>query len=210
MPNTDVLFAFLIATAIFSYMPGPSMLYAAAQTISRGRRAGWMASLGIHIGGYVHVFAAALGISVLFNTVPILYSLIKFAGAGYLIWLGIQFFRSSHHLSEDQIDTGKMETPKIAFWQSITVEVLNPKTAMFYIAFLPHFVDPSGGLPLWSQLLILGTFVNVMFSSADVFCVLLSSRVIDFLQEAKGSARWAQRVGGVLLIGLGMHLAVSQ
>ena len=80
MPSCEIMIAFFLATAVFAYMPGPSTMYAAAQKIARGRRAGWMASLGIHAGGYVHVAAAALGLAILFTTVPLLYTVLKFAG----------------------------------------------------------------------------------------------------------------------------------
>lgn len=85
MPSTELLVAFFLATSIFAYMPGPSTLYAAAQTIARGQQAGWFAALGIHIGGYVHVLAAALGLAILFKAIPVLYLAIKFGGAAYLI-----------------------------------------------------------------------------------------------------------------------------
>ena len=92
MPSNEIMIAFFLATAVFAYMPGPSTLYAAAQTIARGRHAGWMAALGIHVGGYVHVAAAALGLAILFTTIPMLYIVLKFAGAIYLIWLGLKLF----------------------------------------------------------------------------------------------------------------------
>ena len=89
MPSYDILIAFIIATALFGYMPGPALLYASAQTIAGGRKAGFMAALGLHIGGYVHVFAAAFGLAALFTLVPVLYTVIKFAGAAYLLFLGL-------------------------------------------------------------------------------------------------------------------------
>ena len=94
MPPTELLIAFIVATSIFAYMPGPSTLYAAAQTIARGQKAGWFAALGIHVGGYVHVVAAALGLAVLFEAIPVFYMVLKFGGAAYLIWLGIRMFAS--------------------------------------------------------------------------------------------------------------------
>ncbi len=94
MPSTELLIAFLATTAVFAYIPGPAMLYAAAQTIARGRWSGLMAALGIHLGGYAHVFAAAAGLSILFHAVPVLYMAVKLAGAAYLVWLGIALFRA--------------------------------------------------------------------------------------------------------------------
>jgi threonine/homoserine/homoserine lactone efflux protein len=146
MPSIELFLAFLATTAVFAYIPGPAMLYAAAQTLARGRWSGLMASLGIHIGGYAHVFAAAAGLSVLFHAVPMLYLAVKLAGAAYLVWLGISLFRAKA--------AGDAELPEIthksgrrAFFESITVEVLNPKTAIFFLAFLPQFIDASAAFP---------------------------------------------------------------
>ena len=209
MPSSEILFTFLVATAVFAYMPGPATMYTAAQTIARGRRAGWMAALGLHIGGYAHVIAAALGLSVLLTAVPALYSIIKIVGACYLIWLGIQLFRSNEDFSSIAPDVNIKQQPLPTFRQSATVELLNPKTAVFYIAFLPQFTDPAATLPLWGQLLILGTFVNILFSSADVLCVILSSAVMKFFKETPAGSRIAQRIGGCILVGLGINLAIT-
>lgn len=209
MASTEQLVSFFIATAIFAYMPGPALLYTAAQTIARGRRAGWMAALGIHVGGYAHVIAAALGLSVLFAAVPILYSVIKLAGAAYLCWLGIQLCLSQNDSTGGSSPLDETEAPKRAFWQSATVEILNPKTAIFYIAFLPQFTDAAGAIPLWAQLVILGTFVNLVFSSADILCVLLSSSVERHFRNSPSGSRVLQRIGGSILIILGVNVAIS-
>lgn len=209
MPSVELLVAFVGATLIFAYMPGPAMLYTAAQTVARGRRAGYMAALGIHVGGYFHVIAAAAGLAALLNAVPVLYSVVKFAGAGYLIWLGITLWRRD--------DDERMEHPVIttksgrrAFVESVTVEVLNPKAAMFFIAFLPQFADPGAALPIWVQLLVLGTFVNIAFSSADIVCVRLADAVVARLKSSSGIQVLLRRLGGSVLIGLGLHLAMQR
>lgn len=210
MPDVEILIAFLLATAVFAYMPGPSTLYTTAQTIARGRRGGLMASLGIHAGGYVHVAAAALGLAVLFNAVPVLYSGMKLAGAAYLIWLGIRFLLSKDASGMHTPLQAEVKSPRRAFWESATVEILNPKTAIFYVAFLPQFTDPSAAVPLWGQLLLLGTFVNLMFSSADLLCVFLAERITAVLQGSPGTGRLANRLGGGILIGLGINLAATR
>src|SRR3990170_9010872 len=94
MPSLEILLTFLATTAIFAFIPGPAMLYAAAQTLAGGRWSGIMASLGLHVGGYVHVVAAAAGLSLIFHAVPVLYMAMKLFGAAYLVWLGISLFRS--------------------------------------------------------------------------------------------------------------------
>lgn len=206
MPSLELLIAFFIATAVFSYMPGPAMLYTTAQTIAQGKRAGWMAAFGIHLGGYIHVIAAALGLAILFKAVPFLYVLLKFAGAAYLVWLGIKLLRSKPQNAHVDPDI-HIKSPRRAFWESVTVEVLNPKTALFYIAFLPQFTDTAASLPIWAQLFILGTIVNLMFSSADIMCVLLSAKIMGALKQSQTAGKWAQRMGGGLLIVLGLNLA---
>ena len=209
MPSLDLLFAFLIATSIFAYMPGPSTLYAAAQTIARGRRAGWFAALGIHIGGYVHVIAAAVGLAILFEAVPTIYLGLKLAGAGYLIWLGIKMFRT-RPITEEAGGEISQKSANRAFWESVSVEVLNPKTAIFYVAFLPQFADPNASFSIWVQLLILGTIVNFMFSSADALCVILADKAAALFKSSGSANRLAQRLGGGILVGLGVKLAFDK
>ena len=211
MPSLDILIAFALATAVFAYMPGPAMIYAAAQTIARGRRAGWMAALGIHLGGYAHVVAAAAGLAVLFTAVPTLYLVLKIAGAAYLVFLGLRMIlRPDAEEAAHNAAAPPARSPARAFRESVLVEVLNPKTAIFYLAFLPQFTDPAAALPLWAQLAILGTVVNVAFSSADVACVLLADRVTRWARGSQAAGRAAKRVGGGLLVALGANLALSR
>ncbi|MCA1367503.1 LysE family translocator [Bradyrhizobium sp. BRP14] len=207
MPSTGLLIPFFITTAVFAYIPGPAMLYAAAQTMARGRWSGLMATFGIHIGGYVHVAAAAAGLSVLFHAVPTLYLVVKLAGAAYLILLGIALFRrkSQRPLPEFSVKAGRR-----AFVESVVVEILNPKTAIFFVAFLPQFIDASAALPVWAQFVILGAIVNLMFSSADVVCVMLAAVVMSNLKRSSRVERLVQRAGGATLIGLGAHLAFQK
>lgn len=208
MPGVDILIAFLLATAVFAYLPGPAMLYATARTLAGGRRAGWQAALGIHLGGYAHVAAAALGLAVLFQAVPALYAVLKIAGAAYLIYLGLRMVLSQE--PRPSVPKIAPEDDRRAFWQSVLVEVLNPKTALFYLAFLPQFTDPAAVLPIWAQLFVLGTIVNAMFSSADVVCVLLAGKIIAVLRGSAQVSRVVKRVGGGLLVALGVNLALSR
>lgn len=209
MPPLDLLIAFLLAASIFAYMPGPSTLYAAAQTIAHGRRAGWFAALGLHLGGYVHIFAAAVGLAVLLDAVPALYLAFKLLGAAYLIWLGIRMFLARQ--ATGLIDAPKREkTARRTFWDSVAVEVLNPKTAVFYVAFLPQFADPGAAFALWAQLLILGIVVNVMFSSADILCVVLADRITGLFRASARANTIAQRIGGSILVALGLTLAFDR
>lgn len=209
VPSTELLIAFFVTTAVFAYIPGPAMLYAAAQTLARGRLAGLMATLGIHIGCYVHVFAAAAGLSVLFHAVPTLYLVVKLCGAAYLVWMGIALFRAGND-ADGQLSPIAPKSARRAFFESITVEVLNPKTAIFFVAFLPQFVDASAAFPIWLQLIILGTIVNLMFSSADVVCVLLAGVMTSRLRASERAQRLMRRVGGGVLVGLGLRVALQE
>lgn len=209
MKSTELFVAFLATTAIFAFIPGPAMLYAAAQTLSRGRWPGLMAALGIHLGGYVHILAAAAGLSVLFHEVPTIYLAVKFAGAAYLIWLGISLFRAKIQ-GDVSIPGFEPKSGRRAFFESITVEVLNPKTAIFFIAFLPQFIDGASAIPVWTQFVLLGTIVNLMFSFADVICVLTANAVITRLRHSTKAQRLMQRAGGTLLVGLGVHVALQK
>ncbi|RUV51134.1 LysE family translocator [Mesorhizobium sp. M5C.F.Ca.IN.020.29.1.1] len=209
MPSTELLIAFFATTAIFAYIPGPAMLYAAAQTMARGRWSGLTAALGIHLGGYVHVVAAAAGLSVLFHAVPTLYIAVKLAGALYLIWLGVSLFRA--RVQDDAVMPGiEPKSARRAFFESITVEVLNPKTAIFFMAFLPQFIDASATFPVWLQFLVLGTIVNLMFSSADVMCVVLAGALVTKLRRSSHAQRLMRRAGGAVLVGLGVHVALQK
>jgi threonine/homoserine/homoserine lactone efflux protein len=155
------------------------------------------------------VAAAAAGLSVLFHAVPMLYMAVKFAGAAYLIWLGISMLRAKPR--EDVALAGiETRSGRRAFVESVTVEVLNPKTAIFFLAFLPQFIDASAGLPVWLQFVLLGTIVNLMFSFADVVCVALAGAVVARLRRSSHAQRLVQRAGGTMIIGLGVHLALQK
>jgi threonine/homoserine/homoserine lactone efflux protein len=208
MPSTDHLIAFLVATAIFAAIPGPGILYTAAQTLARGRAGGLMAALCIHLGGYVHVAAAALGLAAVFQLVPALYTAVKLAGALYLIWLGIGIIRG--RIAADDLPRIVGKSPRRAFAESVAVEALNPKTAIFYLAFLPQFVEFSAGSPLWLQFLGFGIVVNLAFSIADLVTVLLTAAVLSRLRRTQTAQRIARALGGGLMIGLGIRLVTAR
>lgn len=208
MASIEVLFALVLATLVFAYIPGPAVLYIAAQTMSRGRKAGFMAVLGVHLADYVHVLAAAFGLSAIFRHVPELYLAMKLLGAAYLIWLGISFFRRVAPVRAAA--DAAPRTPMRALADSLAVELLNPKTTIFFVSFLPQFVDPSASLPLWAQFLILGVVVNLLFTSSSILTVLTAS----YMQAKVAANGTAQRViraiGGTILIGLGARIALDR
>jgi threonine/homoserine/homoserine lactone efflux protein len=208
MASWETLLAFATLTLVVAYFPGPALLYTAAQTIAHGRKAGFMAMLGIHLGCYLHVFAAAFGLSFVFSHVPELYLTVKMAGAAYLVWLGIGMIRSK--LTAADAPVAPPKTVRRALIDSFVVEVLNPKVALFFIAMLPQFVDPSASLPVWAQFLILGTLVNFAFSSADLVTVLGASAVIGMMKKTRAGFAFGRWLGGSLMIGLGLKLATDR
>lgn len=208
MPSIEVLIAFALTTMIFAFIPGPAMLYTAAQTLARGRRAGLMATLGVHLGGYFHVAAVTLGLSALLAAVPVFYLVVKLAGAAYLVYLGIRLFKA-----EDR--NGAMAafgagSSRRAFVESITVEVMNPKTALFFLAFLPQFTDPAAALPISIQLLVLGAIVNLAFTSADLTCVVLAGWISARIKRSGAFQRIVRKIAGGILVGLGINLALQR
>ena len=213
MSNWDLLLPFLAATVVFALIPGPALLYTAAQTLAHGRRGGFMAALGLQIGGLFHVAAAALGLSALLAVVPTLYTALKIVGALYLVYMGISIIRTRLATEEGNPGTlnGKLRKQgRSAFIQSMSVEMLNPKTAMFFVAFLPQFVDPSASFPIWLQMLILGIIVNLAVTFADVAAVFLTNAVMAGLRKGRHTMRIARWAGGSILIGLGVNLAITQ
>ncbi len=206
--TTETLLAFLAATALFAYMPGPALLYTAAQTIARGRKAGFMAAFGIHLGCYVHVFAAAFGLSAIFTVVPTLYFALKLAGGAYLIFLGVQMIRT--RVAAGPMPDLPRKSARRAFADSMLVEILNPKVAIFFIAFLPQFVSAGAGYPVWAQFLVLGTIVNCAFTSADIVTVLFASEVKKRMTKTSRFQDLTRWLGGSLLVGLGLKLATER
>ena len=208
MPSFDALLPFFVASAIFACVPGPGMFYAAAQTVAQGSRAGWLSAFGFHLGGYVHILAAAFGLAIVLKTVPVLYVAVKLAGAAYLIWLGIRYMRGFK--SRPVTPDARASTGRKAFRDSVLVEVLNPKTALFYLAFLPQFTDGSASLPVWAQIVVLGAIVNTVFSMTDAVCIVLSDTVTRSITASRRVERLAQCLGGGVMIAFGINLAVSR
>lgn len=207
MASYELLAAFLVTTALFAYVPGPAMLYTIAQAMARGRAAGLMAVLGVHLGCYIHIVAAVAGLSMLFQAVPWLYIAVKFGGACYLIWLGFSMLRA--RLSDDTTGsfTIGQKSSKRAFIDSVVVEMLNPKTALFFLAFLPQFVDPAAAFPVWLQFLVLGVAVNIIFTSADFVVVMVAGLAAGRLKRSAFAQGVARRAAGAILMGLGVRLA---
>lgn len=214
MPNAETLLIVTLAGLALSVSPGPSMLYVLSRSLGQSRSAGLMSAAGLAAGGFAHVVAAALGLAAVFAVSPRLYWLTQLLGAGYLIYLGVMMLR------EDSSDNTKPTaqptvTPKATsthhdslqrvFYQGIVVEILNPKTLLFFIAFLPQFVDPERG-SVTLQMLILGALVPLTAVPSDLLMALAAGGVAKKLSQNRNAARWLNRLGGLILIGLGLRL----
>ena len=203
--SLEIFLLFATATATFAFMPGPAILFVVATTLSGGRRAGLRATLGVHIGGYVHVIAAVAGLAVLLEAIPLAYAALKLVGAAYLVWIGVQILLSTRHMTQVVLPG----TKAVTFRQSVLVEALNPKAALFYLAFLPQFTAVDAVLSVPMQLLILGIIVNAVFSLADVIYVLAADGLHRRLARTPAVVR-VRQLGGAILVGLGINLALSR
>ncbi len=209
MPSADLLIPFFVSTAIFACVPGPGMLYAAAQTLSIGRRAGWWSALGFHIAGLGHIAAAAFGVSTLLAVVPALFTAMKFAGAAYLLWMGVKYLRTPR-LPDLPASKPIPRSVRKALRDSVIVEALNPKTALFYLAFLPQFTEASAAFPIWMQIVVLGVLVNTMFTMTDAVLIELSHALATRLRRSARMVFALRRLGGGMLIALGATLALTR
>lgn len=158
-----------------------------------------MAALGIHLGCYVHIAAASVGLATLLHHTPSLYALVRMAGALYMLWLGGRMIFPSKPGKEREAPAPH----KRVLRDSIVVEVLNPKTALFFLTFLPQFVDPQAAVPTWLQFLLLGIIVNGAFSLGDLASVSIAS-VASPLASSSCSGVWVSKVSGSVLVGLGI------
>lgn len=163
---------FSAAALAIAVSPGPGIFYVAARTLAGGRGEGLASSFGTGLGGLVHVAAGAVGVSALVMASAEAFTLLKFAGALYLVWIGIKAIREAPQPFEAKVTTTGAAR---AFREGILVEALNPKTAAFFLAFLPQFVDPSAG-PVWLQFLLLGLISVVLNTAVDVVVAMLASR----------------------------------
>jgi len=206
MPTLTTLFLLVTITVLVCIVPGPDMLYIISRSTGQGRSTGVVSCLGIATGGLLQTTAVALGISSLFLVVPIAYDIIKYVGAAYLVYLGIRFILSREEMLASSHD-GKADFRK-AFLQGSLTTLLNPKVALFYVAFLPQFVDPTRGhVPL--QLLILGLLFNITSLAVDTSVALLASLLGTWLKRRSGAAKLIHWLTGSVLVGLGVRLAFS-
>lgn len=199
---------FLTAAALLAATPGPDIAFMLGQTLKGGRKGGVAAMLGIWSGAFGHVIMAVLGLSAIIATSALAFSIVKWAGAVYLIWLGIAAFMAAKQpLSEAAIaeESGFASV----YVQGMLVALLNPKVALFFLLFLPQFVVDGAG-PVWAQLMLHGTLVIVVAAVIEPPLVLSFSRITRNLSKNGGFRKWMDRVLGGVFIGLGVRLALSE
>jgi threonine/homoserine/homoserine lactone efflux protein len=190
----------------FALVPGPAVLYIVTRSVSQGRAAGVASVAGIHVGTFVHVVAAALGLSALLMRSAVAFSFVKYAGAAYLIYLGIRTLRTTEG-EDGRVHTREQSLRKV-FNQGIVVNALNPKTALFFFAFLPQFVDPGNGKEGLQMVLLGLVFVVVAFTS-DVMYALVSSGLSHRLRSSARFARRQRVLSGGVYLALGVSTALS-
>ena len=205
MPDLHSLLLFLAAGLALNFTPGPDMLYVAARGASEGRSAGVVSALGIGAGTLVHITLVALGLAALLAAVPVAYLVVRIGGAIYLIYLGVRALRSQTSLALQRVEPAPLWT---VFRQGVITNVLNPKVALFFLAFLPQFVDPSRGNPAL-QVVALGLLFDTTGTLVNLGVALGSSRAAARLRETGRAAAVLHKVTGVLFIGLGLRLAVA-
>ncbi|MCP4270456.1 MAG: LysE family translocator [Gammaproteobacteria bacterium] len=199
---------FLVAAVLLNLSPGPDIAFILAQTAKNGQRSGFAAMFGVWSGAFLHVLLAAVGLSAILATSAIAFTFVKWIGALYLIWLGIQAIRSDGASYSSDSDVKHSSNMKI-FQQGVLVAALNPKVAIFFLAFLPQFVVAGAG-PASAQLFFHGSLIIVVAAVIEPPLVILGSKLTRYLSQNSQVAAWMDRGLGALFIGLGVRLALSE
>jgi threonine/homoserine/homoserine lactone efflux protein len=207
LPGWSDLLLFITAALILLFIPGPAVLYIVARSVEQGRRAGLASASGIATGTLAHVLAATLGLSALLLSSAIAYSAVKYAGACYLLYLGIKKFRERPAMEDAARRVPALPLRRI-YAQGIWVQVLNPKTAIFFFAFLPQFVNPARG-HVSLQFFVLGMIFILLGLSSDSVWALTAGSAAGWLRQNQAFIRNERYISGTVYLGLGMATAVS-
>jgi threonine/homoserine/homoserine lactone efflux protein len=201
------LVLFLTASVVLAATPGPGMLYVLSRTLAGGKGEGISSALGTFLGGMVHVIAAAAGLSIVLATSAIAFSVVKYAGAGYLIYLGIRMIWNADRDLDTSglVSTGTRGSP---FLQGILTEALNPKTALFFLSFIPQFV-PGHGSHVFAGFLLLGLISVTLNTTGDLLAVMLSAPLKQLFTRSRRAQIRQRQASGVAMIALGAYVAVS-
>jgi threonine/homoserine/homoserine lactone efflux protein len=206
MPEWSTIWLFLAAGVVLVIIPGPNVLYIVTRSVHQGRSAGVVSALGVETATLVHVAAATLGLSAILASSAMAFSIVKYAGAAYLIYLGLRTLLSREHGARLSAPP-PLELSRV-YWQGVVVNALNPKTALFFLAFLPQFVDPARGA-IATQTFILGCLLAVLGLTNDLIYALLAGRAGEWLKASRrfqAAERW---VSGTVYIGLGLTTAFA-
>jgi threonine/homoserine/homoserine lactone efflux protein len=205
MFDTATLLAFLAASIVIVLAPGPAQALTIARSISGGKEAGIVTAVGLNVGTIIHALAAALGLSAVLATSAVAFAVVKYIGAAYLIYLGIQAF-----LSKEQ-EAAQAASPEAnlrqTFTKAVVTGLLNPKVALFFLAFLPQFVDLQRG-SAFLQFIILGIILAIIDMVYESILALAAGALSGWLVNNPKASVWRQRIMGVVLIGLGIRLAL--
>ena len=199
---------FLLASIALNIAPGPDLLYILTKTIRHGKKVGFASAVGVCTGALFHVFIASLGLSAILVSSSLAFSLVKYIGAAYLLYLAFQAFRSSGYDFQIDVLTEKPESVFQAFKQGVLIDILNPKVAIFFMAFLPQFLREDAG-SVSVQLFYLGLIVIVVAIIVEVLYVLETDKISAKLRSSKRFSIWLDRTVGVVFAGLGIKLATS-
>lgn len=199
---------FLTAAMLLAIAPGPGMLYVLARSLAGGKREGVLSALGTFLGGMVHVFAAALGISIVLAKSAAAFAAVKYMGAAYLCSLGIRMILDARRNDESPSAVPDFKPTRNPLWQGIATEVMNPKTALFFLSFIPQFVNRNAG-HVFLQFVTLGTISVMMNTSADLIVIALAGPLGERIRSSAKFRRRQRTVTGAIMIGLGTYLATS-
>lgn len=206
MISAATLLTFLSASFLLAITPGPGIMYVLTRSLAGGRREGILSSLGTFAGGFAHVIAAGLGISAVLATSAAAYRTVRWTGALYLIYLGIRMLRSAAR--EEAASTSETR-PGNPFLQGIVTEVLNPKTALFFLSLIPQFVDARRG-SVFVQFAVLGTISVVLNTSADLLVAIFAGSLSKHLLSSRRARANQRRATGAMMIGLGVYVAARE
>jgi threonine/homoserine/homoserine lactone efflux protein len=210
MFNETRFFLFLTAAVLLAIAPGPGMLYVLARSLAGGKREGVLSAFGTFLGGMVHVFAAALGISIILAKSAAAFATVKYVGAAYLCFLGVRMILDARRKGGNgELETEAAKPARNPLWQGVATEVLNPKTALFFLSFIPQFVARVEG-HVFLQFVTLGTISVVLNTTADLIVIAMAGPLGEKIRASASFRRRQQTVTGAIMIGLGSYLATSE
>lgn len=206
MPDPTLWGLFVVASIVLLLTPGPAVLFIVARSVAQGRCAGLVSVLGIHLGTIVHIVAAAVGLSALVVSSALAFAIVKYLGAAYLIWIGIRTLMAKDPQPQE---VAIADDPlRRVFRDGFVVNLFNPKTAIFFLAFLPQFVDPARGAVHW-QIIVLGFTFMVLGMMSDGMFALVAGAAGDFLRRNRRFLRLQRWFAGTSFIGLGITAAMA-